>query len=315
MILLTLVCLLAAVVLGNPNHSSVRQQQLENLFRGTQTLVPGRSIYGSVIMTDYMGDLTKAFLAMNGTAEGAMNPNFKAFQMAASRGAHSRTMLGSLPFPVLEWPPIYTKNCPHRSRAVHTHTERGLALAHYQIWIEFSYFDHDVLKEKTNNRTDLKEYSSTDFSSVSNHFTYSAANGTLLKDGIPFLDDDIMVIFEDDIEIAVHNHSVILQEELSTMDVDLLFLGWCDGRLARPVPLCAHAYAITRRASHKLIRHFEPCGKALDEQFVIMGKNKWITYRTAQRWRFDKFLKEGWTHGKTKGIFQQLKTLGSLNGH
>jgi len=288
--------------------------QEERLFTGTQTFVKGRSVYGSVIMTDYMGELTRSFGLLNSTADGQNNPNLKAFQVAAARGSHIRTMLAKLPFPVVEWPPIYTKSCPHSLRAFHTSTERGLMLAHYQIWLEFTFFDHDVLLEQAKNHTIHKDYSSSSYSSVSNNFVYTA-NGSLVKNGIPFLDDDIIVIFEDDVDIAVHNHTVILHEELSSMDVDVLFLGWCDGRLARPVPLCAHAYAITRRAARKLSHYFEMCGKALDEQFVIMGKNKWISYRTAHRWRFEKFLKEGWTHGKTKGIFQQVKILGSLNGH
>jgi len=309
------------LVLGRGSSSSSEETPPSS----TQSLVKGRSVHGAIVMTDYMGELTRSFLALNGTADGATNPNFKAFQVGAARGAHARAVIAELPFPVVEWPPIYTKNCPplvataaaHSARHKHTHTERGLVLAHYQVWLEFVFFDHDVLLERAkaaagkNNHT---TYSSTDFSSVSGSFA-SVNNSLLFKNNVPFLDDDILIVLEDDVDIAVHNHTVIIQEELNSMDVDLLFLGWCDGRLARPVPLCAHAYAVTRRAARKLIQHLEPCGKALDEQFVVMGKNKWITFRTAHRWRFEKFIKEGWTHGKTKGIFQQLKALGSLNGH
>ena len=32
-----------------------------------------------------------------------------------------------------------------------------------------------------------------------------AENGTLYKNGVPFLEDDILVIFEDDADIAINN--------------------------------------------------------------------------------------------------------------
>jgi len=101
------------------------------------------------------------------------------------------------------------------------------------------------------------------------------------------------------------------------MTTDILFLGWCDGRLARPVPLCSHAYAVTRRGARKLTQFLEPCGKAIDEQFVIMAKNNFISYRRAFGHSY-KVLNEKYrnTWGeKTYGIFHQNKQLGSLLGH
>ena len=93
-------------------------------------------------------------------------------------------------------------------------------------------------------------------------------------------------------------------------------LGWCSGRLARPVPLCLHAYAITRRGARKLVKYFEPCGMAIDWQVVIMGKNKWITYRTANPWSYQNNLNSKYprSHDFTQGIFHQVR-IGSFNGH
>jgi hypothetical protein len=65
-----------------------------------------------------------------------------------------------------------------------------------------------------------------------------------------------MVILEDDVDVAIVHKDLntTLAEELGNMGADLLFLGWCEGRLARPVPLCAHAYAVTRKGARKLIQ-------------------------------------------------------------
>ena len=79
-------------------------------------------------------------------------------------------------------------------------------------------------------------------------------NGTLYKNGVPFLDDDILIVFEDDADIAIKDLENTLREELGMMTTDILYLGWCSGRLARPVPLCMHAYAVTRRGARKMVK-------------------------------------------------------------
>lgn len=281
---------------------------------GNQTFINGVSVHGAIIMSDYDN--------ARGTPPSSVksSPNATQTTMEAkimARGVHARQFMSAMPFAVVEWPPVFTKECPnrphqHHKKRHHGATERGLALAHYQIWLDFIYFDHDVLKELNKTKVD---YTSTDYSSVSSQFML-ATNGILYKDSIAFLDNDIIVIFEDDVDIAVQDVVWSLHQELSDMHVDLLFLGWCEGRLARPVPLCSHAYAATRHGVRKLVKHFEPCGRALDEQFVIMGKNKWISYRSAHKSSYDKY-NERYPLGndKTKGLFHQLKTLGSLNGH
>ena len=74
------------------------------------------------------------------------------------------------------------------------------------------------------------------------------------------------------------------------------------------VPLCAHAYAITRRAARKLVRLVEPCGAALDEQLVVFGKNGWVTYATTKEVSATRL------RLIYKGLFYQ-KELGSFNLH
>lgn len=275
---------------------------IESHMLGNSHFVPNITVFGSILMTD-AGEPVKE-TAANET-------NF-----AALRCLHARDMYSKLPFPVVEWPALFTKPCPQKR---HGHkSERGLAFAHLQIWLDFIYFDPDVLLAVA--KSEVKEnepYVSTSYSSSSGLYV-AHKNGSLYKNGVPYLEDDIMVIFEDDADFgipAVDMNSTLL-EELSAMSSDLLYLGWCEGRMARPVPLCTHAYAVTRRGARKLVRHFEPCGLALDEAFVVMCKNKWITYRPANPWSYKNKVvsSTGPSHVKTFGIFIQKK-LGSFIGH
>lgn len=53
------------------------------------------------------------------------------------------------------------------------------------------------------------------------------------------------VIFEDDADIALKDHRVILRSELIGMKTDLMYLGWCESKMARPAFLRTHAHAVT----------------------------------------------------------------------
>jgi hypothetical protein len=278
---------------------------------GNSSLVNNITVYGAIIMSD----AGEKLLEMTKTWQDADRTNVNnATDLAAVRSQHARQMYQQLPFPVVEWPPMFARPCPHH-RGGHK-TERGLAYAHYQIWLDFVFFDNDVLQAVE--RGEVKEengYHSTSFSSISGSYV-AYPNGTLTKYGVPFKEDDIIVIFEDDADIAIVDIQQTMFEELSTMNTDLLFLGWCVGRAARPVPLCAHAYALTRLGARKAVKYFEPCGLALDEQLVIMGKNKWLTYREAHEWSYRNRWNSDYpkAHDKNYGIFHQ-KRMGSFNGH
>ena len=131
--------------------------------------------------------------------------------------------------PVVEWPPLRVAQCPQDDREKHGSSERGLSWAHYQILLEFIYFDDDVMKEweKVGGMQKDTVYESNSISSLSSVFTAVAekSGGTststfvgggkgasdvrkkeiaswpsgLYKNGIPFKEDDIMVMLEDDV--------------------------------------------------------------------------------------------------------------------
>jgi len=161
---------------------------------GSQNLVPKATVYGAIITS--------------------VSPSQNQSHEILNRVANARAMYKQLPFPVAEWPPVYTQSCPYVFPT--KNTERGLSLAHYFIWLDFIYFRHHAIHHNQ-----------------SSPQPFSFVNGTFFKYGFPFLDNDIIVIFEDDADIAVKDISNVMKEELSTMTTDILYLGWCNGRLAR----------------------------------------------------------------------------------
>jgi hypothetical protein len=310
-------------------------------------------------MMDYLGEMT-ALLQQ----ERARNiSSSHKVQLASQRRAKLfADTLPELPFPVAEWPPLRTNACPHDQRVKHGSSERGLMLAHYQILLDFAFFDWDVQEkhDAPGGMADGSIYKGTSYSAESHTFVavgpnppqpttstgaagagagagaglasdaeraaaeaenggapqsaaeaaedarYFAMGPGLYRDGIPFRDDDVLVIFEDDAEIAVKDAANTLIEELNDMkDIDLLYLGWCEGRTARPIPLCAHAYALTRHGARQLIKHFEPCGPAYDWLLVNLIRNKWLRHRTAHTFSYQNNYKPGFHNGATRGIFQQ----------
>lgn len=266
---------------------------------GAHNIVPGVSVYGA-----YMSGGHNHF--KHGTAE-----YNRSHADMVQRQENMQQLKDSLPFPLREWPSVFTKPCPNSQ---HNHkTERGVALAHYQIWADFTYFDRDVME--ATKRTPPEYLESTPYSSSGGHYA-AFPNGTFYKDGVVYSENDIMVIFEDDVVSAILDLNGTMIEELSVMNTDLLFLGWCEGRAAKPVPLCAHAYAITRKGAAKLMHYYQPCGKAVDEQFVMMAKNGFITWRRVNGYSYKNIDPNYRDSGdKTFGIFRQNKRIGSMNGH
>ena len=289
------------------------QQRLYDDSLGNTTFISNKTIFGAIIMTDYGEKLhnnrTRLRLG-NSTLE--MDKMHAAADLSAIRSKNSRDMIAQLPFPVVHWPPVFSKACPY-SASQHK-SERGLLYAHYQIWLDFVYFDPYVL-EKSNTNSIVGLYENDESGYLKGTFV-AYQNGSLYKNHSPFVDQNIIVIFEDDADIAVTDLHEALHNELSNMTTDLLFLGWCVGRAAKPVPLCAHAYALTLEGARKAIKYMEPCGLALDEQIVIFAKNNWLTYREAFSSSYkNKFnLNYPQKGDGTHGIFHQKK-MGSFNGH
>ena len=130
------------------------------------------------------------------------------------------------------------------------------------------------------------------------------------------MDDSIIVIFEDDAVIAVENVTWSLENELGSMNTDLLFLGWCYGR--RHMPMCLHSYALRRSGAKKLVEHLDICDPgAIDGQWVHLHKDKIFTWKKAQSLSYAN-LKPGFEDNPsyfTRGTFIQKIGLVSFNHH
>jgi len=204
---------------------------------------------------------------------------------AIRRYEHGRHFAANFPIHILEWPSIIAEPCPVQARpgviplwySFKRGNDRSVMMAHSQIW-------HNFAIEKRYNRN--------------------------------LTDKDIIIIFEDDVIAAVSNITWSLENEFSRIDADFVFLGWCYGK-RKDVPLCLHAYAITRRCAKILFDNYDPCGNAIDEQVqTILTKFNRLKWRKA---RFRSYchttLHELTIFKETKGIFLQNKNLSSFNYH
>lgn len=270
--------------------------------KGAFNLLPGLSIHGAIILSDMaIGKLPSNLSTLP-------TERLELIRKVSGRLENYRILQNILPFQLTRWSGAVALPCPQFPGF--PRGERGLTFAHYRIWRDFVYFDEEVQRRLHVNSSEVAE--------SADKVYVAFPNGTLVKNGTPFLPDDILVIFEDDAVSCIANTNETLLSEFSQMkDVDILYLGWCEGRAARPVPLCSHAYAITRASAAKLIKYLEPCGRAIDEQLVILAKNGWLRYRRAspQSYRNVRPDYNPWGD-KTGGIFRQNKyMLGSINGH
>lgn len=279
---------------------------------GNQFIVKEVSVHGAIIVSDHFGDsdMDVANETDSRATEGRQSEEFKKL---TARNNNYVILQNQLPFNLTKWSAIVTGACPHYPNG--HKTERGLAWAHYRIWRDFIYFDPDVMKSISGSNTTII---TDDIVAASADGVYIAyQNKTLVKNQTPYKDEDILVIFEDDAMSVIDDTNTTILEELVDMKVDIVYLGWCEGRTARPVPLCSHAYALTRKSARKLVHYFEPCGRAVDEQFVIIVKNGWLSYRRAHPYSYKILRKDYSPWGdKTYGIFRQCKSqCGSINGH
>lgn len=119
--------------------------------------------------------------------------NGSAVDNAWARVEHAKKMTIDLPFSVSFWWSVYAPNCPTRNAKGN---DRGVSMAHYQIWADFE-------------------------------FQGRHKRG---KDRLIASDSDVLIVFEDDAVIAVKDVKASLEVEISDMSTDLLFLGWCYGR-------------------------------------------------------------------------------------
>jgi hypothetical protein len=264
---------------GNRRGGRSRERGSAEVFKKGEEFA-GRTVYSAIINTDpkmamVMGrDFHKVPQGVKGS------PVSNAYQ----RLDQSRRMTSELPFPVETWWSVFTSSCPHTTTKGN---DRGVMLAHYQIWSAFAY------RERQGGiRNTMVEHDN---------------------------DDDVLVIFEDDANIAVTNVTQALHSELSVMKVDLLFLGWCYGR--RYIPACLHAYAITRAGARKLVDNWDICSNdAIDGQLRDLSKELEgvFTWDKAADATFLNSLRPGFEDNPnyfTRGIFVQKNGLVSFNHH
>ena len=258
-------------------------------------------VIGAIIMNEGMKKTvsTTAFKTLTEIAE------IDAISSSSSSSSNSSLQLLQKNIPILlsQWPSIYTTPCPHFKRK--NKVDRGHSFSHYQILLDFIYYDYDVINA-VNNKEVKGIYTSTSYSSTSSIFT-AYENGTMYKDGILFNDNDIIIIFEDNIDIAISNLNDIIIDELKNMNTDIIFFGWCYNKNKNNhIPLCSHAYGITRRGAKEVIANYNLCGQAIDEQIAHMIKNKYLTYRLVDTSKYtDKFHSH---YSKDLGIIQKKRS-------
>ena len=160
---------------------------------------------------------------------------------ALKRISHARAMLQQLPFKNIEyWWSVFVQACPGRKTKGN---DRGVSSAHQQIWLDWVYRGDNPIGTR----------------SVS--------------------EVDALVVLEDDAVIVVNNVEKSLRYELARMDgTDLVFLGWCYGQ--RAMPMCTHAYALTRAGARKLLREWDTCStQSIDGQWKQLAQSGKIAWR------------------------------------
>lgn len=167
------------------------------------TVFANTTVWAAMILTDPMtaGVLGRDFYRVPQGVNGTAVDN------AYRRIEHAKATVKTFPFPVDMWWSVYAPECPGRKTKGN---DRGVAMAHYQVWADWDF------------------------------------QGRKGADKATAKDTDILVVFEDDAVAAVKDVVKALAHELSpqVMRNDLNFLGWCYGR--RGMPMCTHAYALTR---------------------------------------------------------------------
>ena len=133
----------------------------------------------------------------------------------------------------------------------------------------------------------------------------------------PLMKGSLIVVFEDDAVVAVENVTSSLMNEFNNViDVDLVFLGWCYGR--RQMPMCTHAYILSREGAKKMIDNWDICSSvAIDRQWRQLSSEGIISWRKADPRSYSE-LRPGFEDNPayfTRGIFTQKKGLVSFNFH
>lgn len=128
--------------------------------------------------------------------------------------------------------------------------------------------------------------------------------------------DDLLVIFEDDVQSAVKMDKLndILEQQLTIPKADYNFLGWC--LRTNDTACCTHSYYITRHAAEVLTKYTDLCSWAIDNQIKQMYWDKALTVSFPLPSEYEKYINyPNYANYYTQGIFVQHKGLISFNGH
>lgn len=148
------------------------------------------------------------------------------------RARHS--LQASLPIPLVQWNTLTSRPCPQYTSTASHRVERGHGMSHLQVWLEFIFFDNDV--DEARFRPKPEYLLSNWYSSVSGAFQ-AYENGTRTKNGLLYLEDDIMLIFEDGVvptanfsmaALAHDVQNVFLQRSHNNSAIDFVSLMHCD---------------------------------------------------------------------------------------
>ena len=186
--------------------------------RATLTTMLSRAVHGAIIASYYSapssssGPITSS--RTNPTPPSSGEPVSSAFipPAASNRNAtvamairkqSAHEVMAQLPFPVVEWPPMMAQPCPYSANQ--HKTERGLVFAHLQIWMDFAdpgpnsrnsgFVPVDTL-------TWLPINATTSTTSAEAPGAQPASASTLASSSpVAAGEDDILVVFEDDVGI------------------------------------------------------------------------------------------------------------------
>lgn len=199
------------------------------------------------------------------------------YHKAIKRLEYGRNFSKSLPFPVNEWWSVIAFPCPRNPHRHFKHkgNDRGVLLAHKQIWDDFLHQEN---------------------------------YGEIVKES------DMLIVFEDDAVSSVSDLKWSLENEFNHMNRDLVLLGWCHGgKNSKRFPMCAHAYIITRAGARKILKQWDACGASLDGQWAAIANKKIFTWRKALESSYINSTLPGYENYFTQGMFRQQVGIVSFN--
>lgn len=200
-------------------------------------------------------------------------------KISSSASLSSSPFLSNFPLLFTTWPVIIGQACPfsHQEANNHlplsssssssphqpvqiNHHEKGYGLSHLQIWLEFIFFDPDLLEARLRNPPEY--LTSNSYSSVSGIFQ-TFPNGFLLKNHVPFQEKDILLILEEDsiplLNMTSNHHLQILEEELTRLHhLEILMLSSCSIPMVQPTGIIQHPPNFRKRRLSDTNNHLPP---------------------------------------------------------